>query len=91
MKVTVRVDVERHVRDESARQHFSAQGLTIDDTARIVLESASAGCGPDLGALVPSATTMEAVEAVEAAQGGEVVELGTPADVIADFTRAIEE
>ena len=88
MKVTVRVDVERHVRDESARQHFSAQGLTIDDTARIVLESASAGCGPDLGALVPSATTMEAVEA---AQGGEVVELGTPADVIADFTRAIEE
>ena len=49
-----------------------------------MLESASAGCGPDLGALVPNPTTMEAVEA---AQGGEVVELGTPAEVIAELNR----
>ena len=73
MKVTVRVDVERHVRDEAARQ-LEAQGLTIGDTVRIVLEQAAAGCGPDFGTLVPNPTT---VAAIEAARRGEVVELGT--------------
>ena len=83
MKVTVRVDVERHVRDEAARQ-LAEQGLTIDDTVRIVLEQAATGCGPDFGALVPNPTT---VAAIEAARRGEVVELGTPADAIAELNR----
>ena len=83
MKVTVRVDVERHVRDEAARQ-LAAQGLTIGDTVRIVLEQAAAGCGPDLRSLVPNQTT---VEAIEAARRGEVVELGTPAEAIAELNR----
>ena len=83
MKVTVRVDVEQHVRDEAARQ-LAEQSLTIGDTVRIVLEQAAAGCGPDFGALVPNPTT---VEAIEAARHGEVVELGTPAEAIADLNR----
>ena len=62
MKVTVRVDVERHIRDEAARQ-LAEQGLTIGDTVRIVLEQAAAGYGPELGALVPNLTTLEAIEA----------------------------
>ena len=83
MKVTVRVDVERDVRDQAARQ-LAEQGLTIDETMRIVLEQAAAGCGPDFGALVPNATT---VEAIEAARRGEVVELGTPVEALAELNR----
>ena len=52
---------------------------------RIVLEQAAAGCGPDFGALVPNATT---VEAIEAARRGDVVQLGTPADALAELNRA---
>ena len=37
MEVTVRVDVERDVRDEAAWQ-LAEPGLTIDETMRIVLE-----------------------------------------------------
>ena len=82
MKVTVRVDVERDVRDEAARQ-LAEHGLTIDETMRIVLEQA-AGCGPDFGALVPNATS---VEAIAAARRGEVVELGSPAEALAELNR----
>ena len=49
---------------------------------RIVLEQAAAGCGPDFGALVPNATT---VAAIKAARRGEVVELGSPADALAEL------
>jgi len=51
---------------------------------RIVLEQAAAGCGPDFGALVPNPTT---VAATEAARRGEVVELVTPAEAIAELNR----
>ena len=83
MKVTVRVDVDEAVRDDAVR-HLAAQGLTIGQTMLIVLERAAAGCGPDFGALVPNATT---VEAIEAARRGEVVELGSPADAISELNR----
>ncbi len=81
MKVTVRVDVDQSVRDDAARL-LAEQGLTIDQTMRLVLEHVAAGCGPDFGALVPNRTT---VEAIEAARRGEVVELGNPADAIAEL------
>ena len=45
---------------------------------------AAAGCGPDFAALVPNPTT---VAAIEAARRGEVVELGTPAEAIAELNR----
>lgn len=83
MKVTVRVDVERDVRDEAARQ-LAEQGLTIDETMRIVLEQTAAGCGADFGALVPNATT---VQAIEAARRGEVIGLGTPTEALAELNR----
>ncbi|MXW51480.1 MAG: hypothetical protein F4X81_12630 [Gammaproteobacteria bacterium] len=83
MKVTVHVDVERDVRDEAARQ-LAEQDLAIDETMRIVLEHAAAGCGPDFGALAPNATT---VEAIKAARRGEDVELGTPAEALAELNR----
>ena len=83
MKVTVRVDVERYVRDEATRQ-LAEQGLMIGDTVRIVLKQAAAGCGPDFGALVPNPTT---VAAIEAARRGEVVELGTREEAITELNR----
>ena len=83
MKVTVRVDVDRDVRDEAARQ-LAEQGLTINETMRIVLEQAAAGCGSDFGALVPNRTT---VEAIEAARRGEIVELGSPVEALAELNR----
>ena len=70
-------------RDKAARQ-LEAQGPTIGDTVRIVLEQAAAGCGPDFGALVPNPTT---VEAIEPARRDEVVELGSPAVAIAELNR----
>ncbi len=83
MEVTLRVDMDQGVIDEAAR-HLAEQGLTIDETMRIVLEQAAAGCWPDFGALTPNATT---VEAIEAARRGEVVELGTPAEALAELNR----
>ena len=83
MKVTVRVDVDQTVRDEAARQ-LADQGLTIGQTLRIVLEQAAAGGGPNFGALVPNATT---IEAIEAARRGDVVELGSPAAALAELNR----
>ena len=83
MKVTVRVDIERDVRDEAARQ-LAENGLTIDEIMRAVLEQAAAGCGPDFGALVPNPTT---VESIEAARRGEVIALGTPAEALAELNR----
>ena len=83
MRVTVQVDVDQAVRDEAARQ-LADQGLTIGQTLRIILEQAAAGCGPDFGALVPNATT---VEAIEAARRGNLVELGTPAAALAELNR----
>ena len=50
----------------------------------IVHEQAAAGGGPDFGALVPNPTT---VAAIEAARRGEVVELGTPEETIAELNR----
>ena len=81
MKVAVRVDVEQDVRDEPARQ-LAEQRLTIGETMRIVLEQAVAGCGPDFGALVPNATT---VEAIEVARRGEVLELSPPSQALAEL------
>ena len=83
MKVTVRVDVEQDVRDLAARQ-LAEQGLTIGETVRIVLEQAAAGCGADFGALAPNTTT---VNAIEAARRGHVVELGSPAEALAELNR----
>ena len=51
---------------------------------RIVFEQAAAGCGPDFGMLVANPTT---VVAIEAARRGEVIELGTPEEAIAELNR----
>jgi len=62
MKVMVRVNVERRVRNEPAKRP-AERDLTSGDTVRIVLEQAIADRGPDFGALVPSPITVAAVEA----------------------------
>ena len=54
------------------------------NTLRIVREQAADRYGPDFGALVANPTT---VAAIEAARRGEVVELGTPAEAIAELDR----
>ena len=59
-------------------------GAMLRVTVRIVLEQAAAGCGPDSGALLPNPTT---VAAIEVARRGEVFELGSPAEAIAELDR----
>ena len=81
MKVTVQVEIDKDVRDEAARQ-LAASGLTIDQTMRIVLEQAAAGCGPDFAPLMPNRTTLEAIEG---ARRGELVDLGTPSQALAEL------
>ena len=58
--------------------------VMVKVTVRIVHEQVAAGCGPDFGALVPNPTT---VAAIEAARRGEVLDLGTPAEAIAELNR----
>ena len=81
MRVTVQVEIDKDVRDEAARR-LAESGLTIDQTMRIVLERAAAGCGPDFAALVPNRTT---VEAIKAARRGKLVDLGTPSQALAEL------
>ena len=50
----------------------------------IVIEQAPAECGSGFGALVPNPAT---VAAIEAARRGEVVELGSPEEAIAELNR----
>ena len=56
----------------------------LGDTVYIVIEQAAAGCGSGFGALVPNPAT---VAAIEAARRGEVVELGSPEEAIAELNR----
>ena len=56
----------------------------MEVTVRIVLGQAGAECGSDFGALVPNPTT---AAAIEPARRCEAVELGTPAEAIAEFDR----
>lgn len=81
MKVTVQVDVDEEVRDRAARQ-LAESGLTIGQTMRIVLEQAAAGCAPDFVALAPNRTT---INSIEAARRGDLVELGTPSEALAEL------
>ena len=70
--------------DQFRRSVVVAKGDSEAGQRRVVLEQTAAGCGPDFGALVPNATT---VEAIEAARRGEVVEIGTPAEALAELNR----
>ena len=81
MAVTVRIEVDEHVRDKAAR-NLADCGLTIGEAMRIVLVQAAAGRDLDLGPLAPNRTTMDAINA---ARRGELVDLGSPAAVIAEL------
>ena len=83
MKVTVRVDVERHVRDEAARQLEAQVSRSVTRC-----ESCSNRRPPDVGRTSGRwCRTRPPSEAIEAARRGEVVELGTPAEAIAELNR----
>ena len=81
MAVTVRIEVDEHVRDKAAR-NLADCGLTIGEAMRIVLVQAAAGRDLDLGPLAPNRTTMDAINA---ARRGELVDLGSPAAAIAEL------
>ena len=55
-----------------------------DDPRSLVRRKTEAGPGPDSRALAPNRTT---VAAIEAARRGDVVELGSPADALAELNR----
>ena len=81
MKVTVQVEIEREIRDQAA-QRLAKQGLTIDEKIRTVLEQTAKEPEPDHNELVPNSTT---IEAIEAARRGELEELGTPSEALAEL------
>jgi len=56
----------------------------IGITVRTVLEQAAVGCGTAYGAQVPNST---AVEVIESARRGGVVDLDTPAEAITELHR----
>lgn len=81
MKVTVQVEIEREIHDQAA-QRLAKQGLTIDEKIRFVLEQTAREAEPDHKELVPNTTT---IAAIEEARRGELVELGTPAEALAEL------
>ncbi len=83
LTVTIHIEVEESVRDRAALQ-LAEQGLTLIETMRIQLEQIAAGCGPNFGSLTPNPTT---AKAIEAARCGELVEIGTPDEVLAELNR----
>ena len=81
MTVTVQIEMDEQLRDRAAR-HLADNGLTIDEAMRIVLVQAATGRAFDYGPLAPNRTT---VDAIEAARRGELVELGSPEDALAEL------
>ena len=81
MSVTVQFEMDEQLRDKAAR-NLADNGLTIDEAMHIVLVQAATGRAFDYGPLAPSRTT---VEAIEAARRGELVELGSPEEALAEL------
>lgn len=83
LTVTIHVEVEESIRDKAVVQ-LAEQGLTLSETMRIQLEQIAAGFGPNFGSFTPNPTT---VKAIEAARRGELVEIGTPDEALAELNR----
>ncbi len=81
MTVTVQIELDEQLRDKAAR-NLASNGLTIDEAMHIVLVQAAAGRAFDVGPLAPNRTT---VDAIDAARRGELVELGSPDEAIAEL------
>ena len=81
MTVTVQIEMDEQLRDRAA-SNLASNGLTIDEAMQIVLVHAATGRAFDFGPLAPNQTT---VGAVEAARRGELVELGSPEEAIAEL------
>ena len=82
MTVTVQIEMDEQLRDKAAR-NLADNGLTIDDAMRIVLVQAAAGRAFDIGPLAPNKATRDAIDA---ARRGELVELGSPEEALAELS-----
>ena len=69
------------LRDQAAK-HLASNGLTIDEAMHIVLVQAAAGRPFDIGPLAPNRAT---IDAIDAARRGELVELESPEQAIAEL------
>lgn len=81
MTVTVQIEMDEQLRDQAAR-NLANNGLTIDEAMHIVLVQAAAGRAFDVGPLAPNRTT---IDAIDAARRGDLVELGSPEQAIAEL------
>lgn len=81
MTVTVQVEIDQELRDRAA-SNLADNGLTIDEAMRIVLVRAATGRAFYFGPLAPNRTT---THAIDAARRGELVDLGSPEEVLADL------
>ena len=83
MTITIQIEMDEHLRDKAAR-NLANNGLTIDEAMRIVLVQAATGRAFVLGPLEPNQTT---IDAIDAARRGELVELGSPEEALAELNR----
>ena len=67
---------------EEASAICVAAGPTLSDAFRMLLTLTVADCALPFG---PPAPNAETVEAMKAARRGDLVELGSPADILADL------
>lgn len=81
MTVTVQIEMDEQLRDQAAK-NLASNGLTIEEAMHIVLVQAAAGRTFDVGPLAPYRTT---IDAIDAAHRGELVELGSPEQAIAEL------
>ena len=83
MNVTLQIELDEQLRDKAA-SNLADHGLTIPEAMQIVLVQAAAGSAFEYGPLAPNQTT---IDAIEAARRGELVELGTPEEALAELNR----
>lgn len=84
MTVTLQIEMDEHLRDKAAK-NLAENGLTINEAMHIVLVQAATGRAFEFGPLVPNQTT---IDAIEAARRGELIDLGSPEEALAELNRS---
>jgi DNA-damage-inducible protein J len=80
----VRARIDERIKNEAAAV-LSAMGLTVSDAFRLMMVRIAADKALPFEPLVPNAET---VEAMKAARRGDVVKVGSPADLLASLNES---
>jgi DNA-damage-inducible protein J len=80
----VRARIDERIKNEAAAV-LSAMGLTVSDAFRLMMVRIAADKALPFEPLVPNAET---IEAMKAARRGDVVKVGSPADLLASLNES---